>query len=88
MHRLQYFAILFSFMLHITIHCTEIEIFLQQVTNFFLCPLTAVHLFSFKHFIKMGSEVPGVEHRDPQYFGYYAMLQHQVIYISLFEKSI
>ncbi|KAG1053415.1 hypothetical protein G6F43_004506 [Rhizopus delemar] len=25
----------------------------------------------------MGSEVPGVEHRDPQYFGYYAMLQHQ-----------
>lgn len=21
---------------------------------------------------------PGVEHRDPQYFGYYAMLQHQV----------
>ncbi|KAI8639627.1 S-adenosyl-L-methionine-dependent methyltransferase [Parasitella parasitica] len=23
------------------------------------------------------SEVPGVEHRDPQYFGYYAQLQHQ-----------
>lgn len=22
---------------------------------------------------------PGVEHRDPQYFGYYAMLQHQVL---------
>lgn len=26
----------------------------------------------------MGSNVPGVEHKDPQYFGYYAMLQHQV----------
>lgn len=26
----------------------------------------------------MSSEVPGVEHRDTQYFGYYAMLQHQV----------
>lgn len=26
----------------------------------------------------MSSEVPGVEHRDPQYFGYYAQLQHQV----------
>ncbi|OBZ82277.1 putative histone-arginine methyltransferase 1.4 [Choanephora cucurbitarum] len=25
----------------------------------------------------MSSEVPGVEHRDPQYFGYYAQLQHQ-----------
>ncbi|CEI87009.1 Putative S-adenosyl-L-methionine-dependent methyltransferase [Rhizopus microsporus] len=25
----------------------------------------------------MSSEVPGVEHRDPQYFSYYAMLQHQ-----------
>ncbi|KAI8988716.1 S-adenosyl-L-methionine-dependent methyltransferase [Pilobolus umbonatus] len=25
----------------------------------------------------MNSEVPGVEHRDTQYFGYYAMLQHQ-----------
>lgn len=24
------------------------------------------------------SDVPGVEHRDPQYFGYYAQLQHQV----------
>lgn len=24
------------------------------------------------------TEEPGVEHRDPQYFGYYAMLQHQV----------
>lgn len=24
------------------------------------------------------SNVPGVEHRDPQYFGYYAQLQHQV----------
>lgn len=26
----------------------------------------------------MNSNVPGVEQRDPQYFGYYAMLQHQV----------
>lgn len=26
----------------------------------------------------MASEVPGVEHRDTQYFGYYAQLQHQV----------
>ncbi|KAI8973800.1 S-adenosyl-L-methionine-dependent methyltransferase [Mycotypha africana] len=25
----------------------------------------------------MSSNVPGVEHRDPQYFGYYAQLQHQ-----------
>ncbi|KAG1644197.1 hypothetical protein G6F44_003066 [Rhizopus delemar] len=25
----------------------------------------------------MNSNVPGVEQRDPQYFGYYAMLQHQ-----------
>lgn len=24
------------------------------------------------------NQKPGVEHRDPQYFGYYAMLQHQV----------
>lgn len=29
----------------------------------------------------MASEVPGVEHRDPQYFGYYAQLQHQVKYL-------
>lgn len=26
---------------------------------------------------------PGVEHRDPQYFGYYAMLQHQVMQHSI-----
>ncbi|KAI9473978.1 MAG: S-adenosyl-L-methionine-dependent methyltransferase [Benjaminiella poitrasii] len=25
----------------------------------------------------MSNNVPGVEHRDPQYFGYYAQLQHQ-----------
>jgi hypothetical protein len=48
---------------------------------FLFCPVFFFFFFFFSLLsfsTSMTSKEPGVEHRDPQYFGYYAMLQHQV----------